>query len=165
MAKLRVKCEINGKWCELPEYISQFFIKKSMIYVCTMDRRNNPFIQSLIFVNEPEKCSIMLPVKKSSLIAENLKHKPLLTLTLDKTHPTDPLGNEGIMIEATTRLLLSQNEVQCCYTDIQKKYGIDVTTKILGMEVLSDYMTIQATPRKIVYWKGPFFQKFTCQRR
>ena len=130
-----------------------------------MDRTNNPFVQSFIFANEPEKCSINIPVKRASQIAGNLKNNPLLTLTLDKTHPTDPAQNEGIMIEATTRSLLSQDEIQHCYTDIQRKYGIDVTTKILGMEGLSEYIAIQAIPKKIVHWKGPYFQKFTCQRR
>ena len=127
-----------------------------------MDRLKNPFIQSVIFLNEPSKCTIAFMANKSSKILINLQKYPILALTLDVTHSKDPLQNEGIMIEAITRTSTSPLEIQQCYNDLQKKYGIDITAKILGMEITADYTKIQATPTKIIHWKGPFFQRFVC---
>ncbi len=127
-----------------------------------MDRLKKPIIQSVIFVNEPSKCTIAFIAKRSSQIRKNLQNNPYLTLTLDETHLKDPLQHEGIMIETTTRTSTSQSEIQQCYDDLQKKYGIDITAKILGMEIITDYIKIEATPTKIIHWEGPFYRKFVC---
>jgi hypothetical protein len=104
-------------------------------------------------------------VNKTARVMKNLKNNPIVTFTIDKTHPIDPMQNEGIMVEAKTHPNKAKLEIKQCYNKIQNKYGIDIATKILGMEVLSDYVSIRATPTKIVYWKGPFFRKFECQKR
>lgn len=162
---MRVKCDLNGEWCELPEYITEFILAKSLVYVNTISRENYPIIQSLLFVNEHEKCNLRFLVNSKSNILVNLNHNPFLTLTLDKTHPSNPLRHEGIMIEAKAHLTSSANDIQLCYNELLDKYGVEIVTKILGAVEMDELIAIGTIPNKIVHWKGPFFQKLDCSKR
>ncbi len=162
---MRVKCELDGKWCEFPDYISQFFTKKTMIYVSTINQANYPFIQSFLFVNEFESCTILFLAKKDSIVGKNLRKNPHLTLTIDKTHPTDPHQNEGIMVESMTIASTNLKEIDNSYDLLQSKYGTEITSKILGIDDITDYLSIRTSPKQIIHWKGPYFQRFICHKR
>ncbi|MFX1285756.1 MAG: pyridoxamine 5'-phosphate oxidase family protein [Promethearchaeota archaeon] len=160
-----LECQINGHICILPNYIARFLLKASSMYVGTIDLNGKPRIQPVLFVNEFGKCSLAFLINKQSKIAMNLQKNPNITLTTDSTHPTDSLQNKGIMIEAISQQFNSENIVRECFDNLQKKYNSDVITKILGIDIILKYIKITAVPIKIVYWKGPFFKKFTCDQR
>ncbi len=162
---MQIKCEINGHTCILPNFITRFLVKSSLMYCSTIDPNGKPHIQPIIFVNEPDKCNLAYLVNKQSNMVSNLNKNLNLALTIDETHPTNPFWNRGIMIEAVSQQSNSQDDVRECFDDLQKKYTFDVVTKILGIDIILKYIKIMAFPVKIVYWKGPFFKKFKCEQR
>ena len=163
---MQIKCEINGHTCILPNYITRFLEKTSLMYCSTIDPYGKPHIQPIIFVNELGKCNLAYLVNKQSNMVSNLNKNPNLALTIGETHPTNPFWNKGIMIEAVSQQSNSQDDVRECFEDLQKKYNFDVVTKILGIDIILKYIKIMAFPVKIVYWKAPaFFKKFKCKQR
>ncbi|UCE12567.1 MAG: pyridoxamine 5'-phosphate oxidase family protein [Candidatus Heimdallarchaeota archaeon] len=162
---MKIKCQINGHTCVLPSFLTRFLVKPLFLYCSTITPNGKPQIQPIIFVNELGKCNIAFLVKKQSSLTRNLQKNPKLALTTDETHPTDPLKNKGIMIEAVSQLNDSKDEVEECFNYLRKKYNSDIVTKILGIDIILNYVKIQAFPVKIVYWKGPFFKKFKCNQR
>lgn len=162
---MKIKCQINGHTCVLPNYIARFFSKASLLYCNTIDPNGKPQIQPLIFVNELGRCNLAFLVKKHSTITKNLQKNPKLALTIDETHPTNPLQNKGIMIEAVSQQNNTKDEIEECFNSLQNKYGSDIVTKILGIDIILNYIKVQVLPVKIVYWKGPFFKKFRCKHR
>ncbi|MFX0085840.1 MAG: hypothetical protein ACFFAU_09205 [Candidatus Hodarchaeota archaeon] len=162
---MKIECELNGHTCILPNYIAQFLVNAPLMYCNTIDYYGNPRIQPFIFINEPRKCNLSFLVKKKSMIAKSIQRNPNIALSTDKTHPTDPSLNSGIMIEAVSQKIISQEGVAECFDFLQKKYSLDVVSKILGIDVLLSYIKIRVFPLKIVFWKGPFFRRFICNQK
>ena len=161
---MKIKCELDGHSCILPDFITQFIIHATLMYCGTIDSYNSPVIQPIIFTNEIGKCNLAFLVKKGSSLAKSIQRDPIITLTTDRTHQIDPSMNTGIMIETMSQVVFSQEEVNDCFTNLQKKYGADEVTKIMGIDAPQSYIKIKAFPTKIVYWKGPFFKRFTCNQ-
>jgi hypothetical protein len=162
---MRVKCEIDGRICIIPNYIAKFFHKTSFIYLSTINLSGDPQIRPTIFVNEPGKCVLSFLMNKKAKIVEDLENNPILALTIDETDPTNPFVGTGIMIEAMSQQSSSISEISRCLENLQKKYDPDVVTKILGIDVVSKYIKFRAFPIKLVFWKGPFFKRITCKRK
>ncbi|MFX0209850.1 MAG: pyridoxamine 5'-phosphate oxidase family protein [Candidatus Hodarchaeota archaeon] len=162
---MHVKCEINGRICILPDYISKFFHKMSFMHISTINSSGYPRISPTIFVNEPGKCVLSFLINKKGKILEDLENNPFMALTIDETDPTNPFVGTGIMIEAKSQLSNSRSEINQCLENLQKKYNLDVVTKILGIDVISKYIKFRALPIKLVFWKGPFFRKITCKNK
>ncbi|MFX0170876.1 MAG: pyridoxamine 5'-phosphate oxidase family protein [Candidatus Hodarchaeota archaeon] len=160
---MRVKCEIHDRICILPDYISKFFHKMSFMHISTINSSGEPRICPTIFVNEPEKCILSFLINKKAKILEDLENNPFIALTIDETDPTNPFVGTGIMIEAKTQHSTSKSEINQCLENLQKKYNLDVVTKILGIDVIDKYIKFRALPIKLVFWKGPFFRKITCK--
>ena len=162
---MRVVCELNGYECNLPSYISQFILSPSFIYCATLSHDQKPQIQPLIFINEPGRCLISFIQNNESDITKNLQRNNFLALTMDNTDPENPFLNTGIMIEAKAIISTSQQDIRDCFEYLQEKYNSNIVTKILGIDIDSSYVRIQARPLKIVYWKGPFFKTFECRQK
>ena len=161
---MRVKCELSGQVCILPHYISQFFLSTSYIYCATVNRFNDPQIHPLLFSNESGKCMISFIQNLESDVTRNLRNHPYLALTIDKTDPEVKFLNNGIMVEAVASSSINPQDVQECFKNLQNKYGTNIITTILGIDLDSHYIRFQARPLKIVYWKGPFFRTFKCKK-
>ncbi|MHA1968648.1 MAG: pyridoxamine 5'-phosphate oxidase family protein [Candidatus Hodarchaeales archaeon] len=162
---MKLKCELDGHSCILPEFIAQFILNAKLMYCGSIDAKNNPHIQPIIFTNEFGKCNLVFLVEKQSTLAKNLQMHPRVTLTTDKTHRTDPSWiHPGIMIEAISQPVISQEEIRACFENLQTKYGFDQVTKILGIDIILSYIKFEAFPTKIIFWKGPFFKRFICKQ-
>jgi len=162
---MKVVCELNGQECLLPDYISQFILSASFIYCATLNDTNNPQIHPLLFVNELGKCLLSFIQNINSDVIKNLQRHPYLALTIDNTDPENPFSNTGIMIEAIVKLSTSNQHIQNCFELLREKYGDNIVTKVLGIDIDTNYIKIQARPLKIVYWKGPFFQTYKCKQK
>lgn len=162
---MKLKCELNGQTCILPNFIADFIVNARVMYCNTIDSYGNPRVQPIIFVNEPGKCKLSFLVKKKSMLAKSVQRNPNIALSTDKTHPLDPSLNTGIMIEAVTQKIISQEGVKECFDILQKKYSDDVVTKILGIDIIFSYIKVEVLPLKIVFWKGPFFRRFICKQQ
>ncbi len=162
---MKITCELNGRTCEIPDFMVHFFTKKSLIYCCTIGANGKPYIQPLVFINEEGKCAFTFLVDKQSKMTKNLLKNPNLSLTIDKTHPINPFWNSGIMIKAVSQLSKAQKEIRECFENLQKKYSSDIITKILGMDSTQKSVRLKAIPLEIVYWKGPFYKQFRCKQR
>lgn len=162
---MHVKCEIDGRICKIPEYISKFFHKTSFMYISTINLNGDPQIHPTIFVNEPGKCILSFLINKKAKVLEELVNNPILALTIDEVDPTNPFVGTGIMIEAKSQHSSSINKIKQCLERLQNKYDPDVVTKILGIDVVSKYIKFRALPIKLVFWKGPFFKKITCKKK
>lgn len=162
---MKIKCEINGQTCELPDFMVHFFKKKSLIYCCTISENGKLSIQPIVFVNEEGKCALTFLVDKQSTMAKNLRNNPNLSLTIDETHPINPFWNTGVMIKAVSQLSETQKEIRKCFENLQKKYSSDTITKILGIDAIQKSIRLKAVPLEIVYWKNPIFKRFRCKQR
>jgi general stress protein 26 len=123
---MKIKCELNGHMCILPNSIAQFIVNATLMYCNTIDSYGNPRIQPIIFINETGKCNLSFLVRKKSMLAKIIQRNPNIALSTDKTHPTDPSQNTGIMIEAFSQKIISQEGVKECFDNLQKKYSVDV---------------------------------------
>lgn len=162
---MKITCELNGRTCELPDFMVHFFSKKSLTYCSTISIDGKPYIQPIVFVNEEGKCAFSFLVDKKSQMTKNLLKNPNLTFTIDETHPINPFWNSGIMIKAVSELSETHEEIRRCYENLQKKYSSDVITKILGIDAIQKSLRLKAVPIGISYWKGPFYKKFRCTRK
>lgn len=162
--KLKLRCDLDGQSCILPDYITKFILNATLMYCGSVDASNFPRIQPTIFTNEAGKCNLAFLVHKGSSLAKNIQNHPNITLTTDQTHQTDPSQNTGIMIETVSRTIFSPEEVNICFDNLQNKYGVEEVTKIMGIDIPLSYIKIEAFPIKIIFWKGPFFKRFTCRQ-
>ncbi len=162
---MKIKCEIDGHICELPDYMVDFFVHTTVIYCSTLSQDLKPHIHPVIFINEINSCTISFIIDKQSTMARNLEHNSKLSLAIDITHPINPFWNRGIMIKASAQLDDSKGVVQTCVSQLQEKYGFSTIAKIIGIDTLQKFVRASVLPFKIVYWKGPYFKKFRCNLR
>ncbi|UCG04197.1 MAG: pyridoxamine 5'-phosphate oxidase family protein [Candidatus Heimdallarchaeota archaeon] len=162
---MKVTCELNGHVCELPEFLTEFFIHSSILYCSTITGSKSPHIQPAIFINEPGKCSIVVLANSKSVLVKNLYQNTKTSLTIDKVHPLNPFLNKGIMIEAISHITDSKDAIKETLKDFERKYSFEVVTKILGIDIVRYCVKIRVLPLKIIYWEGPTFQRFRCRKR
>ena len=162
---MKIKCEIDGHTCELPESMVDFFIHTTVIYCSTLSPDFKPSIHPVIFSNEPSSCIITFLIDKNSLVMNNLSSNPKISLAIDVTHPINPFWNRGISIKGISQLDKSQKAVQDGTSLLHEKYGFHTVTKIIGLDTLQNLARVRVRPFKIIYWKGPYFKRFTCQSK
>jgi len=159
---MKIKCEIDGHICELPDFMVDFFIHTSLLYCGTLSPDHKPHIHPVIFISETNSCTITFLVNKQTIIAKNLNHNPKLSLALDISDLIPPFWTRGISIKASSQLDESEEVVQNCLSHLQEKYGLSTVTKILGIDTIEQFVRVRVTPLKIIYWKGPYFKRFSC---
>ena len=162
---MKIKCKIDGHICELPDSMVKFYIHPTLIYSCTLSRKLKPHIHPVIFVNEKDTCTIVFIVNKQSTTVQNLIHNPKISLAIDITHPINPFWNRGISIKGTSQLVETKELVNSCVSDLQEKYGSSTVTKIVGIDTIQNFVKVSVCPIKIIYWKGPYFKRFSCTSR
>jgi len=161
---MKIKCELNGRICDLPDFLTDFFANSTILYCSTISKHKRPHIQPTIFINEPGKCSIVFLANRQSSMVKNLYQNPKTSLTIDKVHPLNPFLNKGIMIEAITHINDSKEVINEILENFQRKYTLEVVSKILGIDILQNCVKIRSLPQKIVYWEGPIFKRFKCKK-
>ena len=159
---MKIKCEIDGHICEIPDSMVDFFIHTTVIYCSTLSSGYIPHIHPVIFINETNSCTITFLVNKRSIIANNLSHNPKLSLAIDITHPINPFWNRGVSIKASSQLDESKEVVKACVSHMQEKYGLSTVAKIVGIDTTQQSVRVRVYPIKIIYWKGPYFKRFSC---
>ena len=82
MIVLKIKCELNGRVCDLPDYLIDFFTNSLILYCSTITENKKTHIQPTIFINEPNRCSIVYLVNSQSLTVKNLYHNKKTSLTI-----------------------------------------------------------------------------------
>ncbi|MFX0124806.1 MAG: pyridoxamine 5'-phosphate oxidase family protein [Candidatus Hodarchaeota archaeon] len=162
---MKIKCELDGRVCELPDFLIEYFTNSPILYSSTITENKRPHVQPTIFINEPGKCSIVLLANNQSLMVQNLIQNTHISLTIDKVHPLNPFLNKGIMIEATSQIIDSKDAIEEIVKNFERKYTSEVVSKILGIDIVNQSVKIRSLPQKIVYWEGPTFRRFRCRKR
>ncbi|MFW9904790.1 MAG: pyridoxamine 5'-phosphate oxidase family protein [Candidatus Thorarchaeota archaeon] len=162
---MKIKCEINGLVCELPDFLIEFYTDSKLLYCSTITKNRAPYVQPTLFVNVSNKCSIVFLANSQSLMVKNLYQNKKISLTIDKIHPLNPFLNKGIMIEAISQINSSKDAIEEILREFERKYTFEVISKILGIDIVDQCVKIQALPRKIIYWEGPSFHRFKCEKQ
>ena len=165
MIALKIKCEINGQVCDLPDFLIEFFTESRLLYCSTISKDRSPHVQPALFINESNKCSIIFLANSQSLMVKNLHQNKKTALTIDKIHPLNPFLNKGIMIEAISHINDSKEVLEEILTEFERKYTFEAISKILGIDIVNQCVKIRALPRKIIYWEGPSFHRFKCGKQ
>ena len=61
---MKIKCEIDGHVCELPDFMVDFFVHTTVIYCSTLSPNQKPHIHPVIFINEVNSCTLIYLVDK-----------------------------------------------------------------------------------------------------
>jgi hypothetical protein len=99
---------------------------------------------------------------RDSIKVKNMRLNPYVTFTTDKIHPNNPLLNTGIMVETVIQLNEEPSEIDEVMNRLHKKYADVEDSSLIGRFYEAETL-IEALPLKMVYWKGPHFQRFTCK--
>ncbi|MFW9991803.1 MAG: pyridoxamine 5'-phosphate oxidase family protein [Candidatus Odinarchaeota archaeon] len=150
--------------CEMSDPYLKFLLNAKYLYCCTLDRYQNPHVVPLIFTFVPEDdgCLIRCLIERNSVKAKNMRQNPYVTFASDENHPTIPLLNSGIMIETLVELDEDLSEINRTIKLFQEKYAEEAWVPYacnLDADIL-----MRAYPQKIIYWKGPYFQRFRCSK-
>ena len=89
-----------------------------------------------------------------------MKNNPFVTFTTDIIHPNNPLLNSGIMIQTNVEISRENEKITSTMIKLQTKYQSHFDSKLLLLRVYESDVLVIAHPFKVVYWKGPFFQRF-----
>ncbi|MFX1506624.1 MAG: pyridoxamine 5'-phosphate oxidase family protein [Promethearchaeota archaeon] len=162
---MKIRCEINGLICDLPDFLIEFYTESQLMYCSTISENRSPHVQPTLFVNESNKCSIIFLANSQSLIVKNLYRNKKTSLTIDKINPINPFLNKGIMIEAISHINSSKDAIEEILTKFERKYTFEVISKILGIDIVNQCVKIRALPHKIIYWEGPSFHRFKCEKQ
>ena len=165
MIVLKLKCEIDGQICDLPDFLTDLFTNSQLIYCSTITKNKRSHVQPTIFINEPNSCSIVFLANGQSLLVKNLYLNKKTSLTIDKIHPLNPFLNKGVMIEAISQINNSEDAIEEILRDFTRKYTFEVVSKILGIDIVHQCVKIRSFPQKIIYWEGPMFHRIKCGKR
>jgi general stress protein 26 len=164
-----IECEVNGVICDVPKEIVDLILNAKLIYCCTVGSTSRLNIKPVISVNVAGKCCLTFLEEKKSILVRNVQNNPNISLTIDKSHPTNPFRNSGIMIKAIAQLSNSLEDVKECYKDLEKKYGKNVVKEFLNSNNLKikfqKLIRVRTPPLRFVHWQGPYFKMFRCPRR
>ncbi len=162
---MKINCIIDGQKCEIPENIAYFFRKPTILYCSTFKNSTKIHIQPVLFINEPRSCILSFLVENKTSLVINIQKNPRISLTIDKCYRKNPFLNKGILLESDSEITDSLTKIQECLIHLQKKYSTNIISKILGLNVPSNYVMIRTCPRRIFFWKGPFFNRFKCKQK
>lgn len=171
MSKMMVKtsttidCDDFGSRCHISNDILRFLLDRILLYCCTLTTIGMPHITPVMYNYEMNRCLISFLIQKNSVKARNLKRNPYVSFTADSTHKTDPLMNSGIMINAVATFSDTTDEIKEVFQRLQKRYSSHMIPELVGTYTLKSDLLVRASIFKIVYWKGPFFQRFICKKR
>lgn len=160
-----IDCDDYGNRCAISNDILILLLDRSLLHCCTLDENGIPHITPIMYYFEMNKCIIKFLIEKKSVKARNLRKNPYVSFTADSTHKTNPLMNTGIMINAIARFDDTSNEIETGYERLRRRYSSQMIPELVGTYTLKSDLLVRASIFKIVYWKGPFFQRFICKKR
>ncbi|MHA1946666.1 MAG: pyridoxamine 5'-phosphate oxidase family protein [Candidatus Hodarchaeales archaeon] len=158
-------CDEYGQRCAIPNEMLRFLLDRSLLYCCTLTANGMPHITPVMFTFELDRCLLAFLIEKKSVKARNLRSNPFISFTADISHRTDPLQNSGIMVNALGRMIESEDEIKTYFERIKKRYTANFSPELVETHTIISDLLIKAPIFKIVYWKGPFFDRFICQSR
>jgi nitroimidazol reductase NimA-like FMN-containing flavoprotein (pyridoxamine 5'-phosphate oxidase superfamily) len=124
-----------------------------------------PHITPVMYYFEMNRCLIFFLTDKNSIKARNLRKNPFVSFTVDITYTTNPLQNTGIMVNAFAELSKSKEDIIECLERLRRRYSSHMIPELVETYASSNDLCVKAAIIKIVYWKGPFFQRFECPTR
>ncbi len=135
-------------------------------YLCTSGPKNQPHITPIFAIYDCRTYRMYFQAKRASKKVKDIIANPNVSLTIDSRDPLNPFNNEGVMIQGDAELLeadleksiLGEGDVPddiIVAIDTFKSDFADVVSKGKSTEKV----VIKVKTRKMVYWRGPKFQK------
>ena len=158
-------CDDYGDECFIPKGILEFLLNSKILYCCTLDSKQVPHITPVIYFYEMNRCTIRFIIGKESKKAKNLAKNAFASFTTDVTHQSNPFLNTGITITSFVELS-GDPEVLRTYSDrLHRKYSSHFIPELTDSARSNSEICVSARIAKVVYWKGPYFQRFSCKNR
>ncbi len=145
---------------QIPKSVLKFLLNARYLQCCTIDKKFFPHIVPLVFYFDTDKSLIYCVAEEKSTKVRNMKTNPFVAFTTDIVHPHNPLLNSGIMIQTKVEISKENGQITEIMIKLQTKYQTHFDSKLLSLKVYESDVLVIAHPSKIVYWKGPFFQRF-----
>ena len=165
VVEIILECKEHNYMCTLTTEIAQFLLNTPLLYSCTINEKNIPFIRPIMYNYEMDKCLFSFLCEKTSQEANNLKKNPFISFTTETNHPTDPFENSGIMIQAKTYFSEDEEERKNVNRNLLRKYSSHLIPEIVDYYSTENDLVVKAEIVKISYWKGPQFEQFICKSR
>jgi general stress protein 26 len=149
---------------QIPKFFTKFLLNAKYLHCCTIDRHLRPHVVPLVFVFDINQNLIFCVAGRNSTKVCNIQQNPYVTFTTDKTHPNNPLLNEGIMIETVVIISEDDDQIVDVMAKLQTKYKKLLNSKLLTVRVFESDILLIAHPLKMVHWRGPFFRQFVFKK-
>ncbi|KXA91447.1 hypothetical protein AKJ63_01465 [candidate division MSBL1 archaeon SCGC-AAA259D18] len=144
------------------ERIKEILRESFFAYFCSVDDQDQPHITPMFFVFDDETCTMYFVTRHDTKKVDNIRKRPYVSITVDFRDPSNPLNNEGVMLQGKVDVMLpaqtweaGKNEMEFMYKLFQEKYPKIVLEQIDAF--LSPEILIKITPEKITHWKGSNF--------
>lgn len=150
--------------CHMPTKMARFLSSDKLAYVCTTNPEKKPFISPVFFAWNfgSNKCEIGFCSSRKSKFVNNLLNNPFLSLTVDEKHPSDTLGNHGIMVDGFVEFYTDSLHSSKMIDQLRNKYARYKKYKSFQRLMARFDVTIYVRITKVVHWRGPFFSRHTC---
>lgn len=141
-----------------------FLLSDNLAYICTTNRHRQPLVSPSLFYWSlgSLKCEIAFAQPKESHLIRNLRQIPVFSLTVDEKHPSEPIKNRGIMLDAFAELSTDVQHRKQLIESLTQKYSQYQDQD--GFHRFFDSLEVVVFGRitKIVHWQGPFFSRHIC---
>ncbi|MFW9786565.1 MAG: pyridoxamine 5'-phosphate oxidase family protein [Candidatus Thorarchaeota archaeon] len=129
-------------------------------YLGTAEPECDPHLTAMFFIWDDDSESIYLVSTRQSRKVRNIRRNTRVCVTVDERDARSPARNRGVMIQGRAQLIemeIADNQVM---VEFLAKY-----IHFLGPGYpMGSRIAIQIKPRKISYWMGANFYKWTASR-
>lgn len=148
----------------MPTEMAHFLSSDKLAYICTIDTENKPLVSPVFFVWNfgSNKCEIGFCSSRKSKFINNLLNNPFLSLTIDEKHPSDTLGNQGIMVDGFVEFYTDSHHSSKMIDDLRSKYARYKNYKSFQKLLARFDVIIYVRITNVVHWRGPFFSRHAC---
>ncbi|MHA2299043.1 MAG: pyridoxamine 5'-phosphate oxidase family protein [Candidatus Hodarchaeales archaeon] len=148
--------------CLIPDPFIDYLLNGEYIHFCTLDQQRRPHVVPLLFTFQKNGCLIRCVGERDSTKIHNIRQYPFVSFTIHEVHPTIPLLNSGIMTEAIAEIIEDTTQIAEAMKKLKQKYVDQLKSEIIAKDIDDSDILIEIHPLRIVYWKGPFFEHFSC---
>lgn len=159
-----IDCDDSTHQCVISTASLKLLLDRTLLYCCTLTN-GIPHITPVMYYFEMNRCLISFLTDKNSVKARNIRKNPFISFTVDITYSHLPLQNTGIMILAFGELSNSMEDIDECLERLRRRYSSHLMPELVDKYASKDDLCVKAAIIKVVYWKGPFFQRFECPTR
>jgi nitroimidazol reductase NimA-like FMN-containing flavoprotein (pyridoxamine 5'-phosphate oxidase superfamily) len=165
VVEIVLECKDHSFMCNLSSEIAQFLLNTPLLYSCTVNEYNLPYIRPIMYSYEMDKCRFLFLSEINSQEAKNLQRNRNISFTTETNHPTNPFANSGIMIQGKTTLSSSEEDRTYVKRSLLRKYSSHLMPEIVDFYSTETDVVVSAKIHKISYWRGPKFEQFVCKAR